>query len=62
MSRETVEFLCQKPTAKEIDEDALVRALADAYNENSRRDLVFLRDRLIEVSEGSEEIDDLVLN
>ena len=50
MSKETVEFLCQEPNVVEIDEDPLVRALADAYNENARRDLVFLRNRIFEAS------------
>lgn len=62
MSRETVTFLCQEPKVVEIDEDQLVRALAEAYNENARRDLVFLRNRLFEASNGSEEINDEVLN
>jgi len=62
MTRETVTFLCQEPNVVEIDEDQLVRALAEAYNENARRDLVFLRNRLFEASNGSEEINDDVLN
>jgi hypothetical protein len=44
-----------------ITEDELVRALADSFNENSRRDLTFLRSVLLEANNGEEELTEDVL-
>jgi hypothetical protein len=44
MERDDVAVLFEAPEKRKITEDELVRALADSFNENARRDLTFLRE------------------